>query len=582
MALTINTNVASLNAQRNLNTSQSSLATSLQRLSSGLRINSAKDDAAGLAISERFTSQIRGLDQARRNANDGISLSQTAEGALQSSGDLLQRIRELSVQAANATNSSGDRSALNAEVQQLSQELQRIATSTEFNGQKLLDGSSSALSFQVGANAGQTITATSANFQTTNYGNYRIGALAAYTDTGIGDLTKGSINPDGGASDRAQLTRIGTGGASIIDTAGSFDLNTASGTTTIRYGQAASAKDIAAAINGSDSGVHASASTTFVLGGSSGDALPVAGTATTGRFEQGKTYTFYLASDVSDPTGATKPSSYSTVSFTVGGSQDSGGNDQDVLSADQLSSAVQAFNDVSGKTGLVAKVVKTESDGTNGGSYAIQLTSDTGADVRIAAGETDDDITFEDVGVLDGDTVNTLGSGVAQTASTTTVTQIADATVGWDDGEGDWITGQLSLDSDKAFSVDSANAGNVTDFFTDDEGSGISSAALQQVSKMDVSTVDSALRTLAIVDSALASVNNQRARYGALQSRFESAISNLQTTSENLSASRSRIKDADFAQETANLTRSQILQQAGTAMLAQANQVSQNVLSLLR
>ncbi len=140
MPQTINTNIASLNAQRNLNTSQGALATALQRLSSGLRINSAKDDAAGLAISERFTSQIRGLDQARRNANDGISLAQTAEGSLQSAGDILQRIRELSVQSANATNSAGDRAALNSEVQQLTQELQRIATTTEFNGQKLLDG----------------------------------------------------------------------------------------------------------------------------------------------------------------------------------------------------------------------------------------------------------------------------------------------------------------------------------------------------------------------------------------------------------------------------------------------------------
>lgn len=576
----INTNIPSLNAQRNLNASQSSLATSLQRLSSGLRINSAKDDAAGLAISERFTSQIRGLDQARRNANDGISLSQTAEGALQSAGDLLQRIRELSVQAANATNSSSDRAALNAEVQQLSQELQRVATTTEFNGQKLLDGTFSAALFQVGANANQTITLTSANFQTTSFGNYRIGALAAYTDTGIGDLVKGSIAADGASGNRSQLTRISVGGGSIVAAAGSFDLNAASGTSTIRYNAGASAKDIAAAINVSDSGVHASATTSFVLGGATSANMPVAGTNQAGRFVQGQTYTFYLASDVSDPTGGTKPSSYTTVSFTVGGGKDSGGNDQDVLSADQLSAAVQAFNDVAGKTGLVAKVVKTESDGTTGGSYAIQLTNDTGADVRIAAGANDTGVSFEDTGVLDGDIANTAGSGVAGGTSAGNVSNIAVAANGWDDGDGDWITGQLDLDSDKAFSVDSTNAG--TDFFTDDETTGVASATLQQVAKMDISTVDSALRTLTIVDSALATVNNQRARYGALQARFESTISNLQTTSENLSASRSRIKDADFAQETANLTRAQILQQAGTAMLAQANQLPQNVLQLLQ
>ena len=170
MAATINTNVASLTAQRNLGMSQASLNTSIQRLSSGLRINSAKDDAAGLAISERFTSQIRGLNQAVRNANDGISLAQTAEGALKASGDILQRVRELGVQSANATNSAGDRKAIQAEVGQLLSELDRISTTTEFNGQKLLDGSFGSATFQVGANANQTITATTGNFRTTTYG----------------------------------------------------------------------------------------------------------------------------------------------------------------------------------------------------------------------------------------------------------------------------------------------------------------------------------------------------------------------------------------------------------------------------
>src|SRR5262249_8104069 len=192
MPQTINTNIASLNAQRNLNTSQSALATALQRLSSGLRINSAKDDAAGLAISERFTAQIRGLDQARRNANDGISLAQTAEGALQSSGDILQRIRELSVQSANASNSPGDRQALNAEVSNLVSELDRISQTTEFNGLRLLDGSFGSATFQVGANANQTITATTANFRTTAYGNYRIGATVATATNSDGDLTIGT------------------------------------------------------------------------------------------------------------------------------------------------------------------------------------------------------------------------------------------------------------------------------------------------------------------------------------------------------------------------------------------------------
>jgi flagellin len=204
MAAVINTNIASLNAQRNLGTSQTALATSLQRLSSGLRINSAKDDAAGLAISDRMTSQIRGGDQARRNANDGVSLAQTAEGALSSANDMLQRIRELSIQSANATNSVNDRAALQAEANQLTAELDRVATTTQFNGQNILDGTFGSANFQVGANANQTITATTGNFRTASYGNYRIGASVAATSSSAGDLTNGSTANSIGSNAAAQ------------------------------------------------------------------------------------------------------------------------------------------------------------------------------------------------------------------------------------------------------------------------------------------------------------------------------------------------------------------------------------------
>ncbi|MDX9718642.1 MAG: flagellin [Thauera sp.] len=580
MAQVINTNVASLNAQRNLNTSQGSLATSLQRLSSGLRINSAKDDAAGLAISERFTAQIRGLDQARRNANDGISLSQTAEAALQSSGDILQRIRELAIQAANATNSAGDRAALNAEVQQLTQELQRISTNTEFNGLKLLDGSFSTASFQVGANANQTIIATSGNFQTSAYGNFRLGGLVANSDTGIGDLANGTATRVIADANRSQLTRMGASGASVITDPGEMRLNTAAGSFQVRYGQGASAAEVASAINNTDSGVRASAITQFVLGAQSNDPTPVGGVPTTGRFLQGQTYTFYLSGDVSDRSGASAPNSFTTVSFTIGGSKDASGNNQDISDPAQLNAAVQAFNDVAGKTGFSAKIVQVESDGTNGGSYGLLLTNEAGADLRIAAGNGNEPVSFEDVGVLDGDTDNTLG--LSDAPSTTTIRQITDPALGWQANEGDWITGQLILDSERAFSIDASASANPTDFITDGEGTGIAAGSLQSVNKMDISSYEASLRTLAMVDSALAAVNNQRARYGALQSRFENAITNLQSTSENLSASRSRIRDTDFAAETANLTRAQILQQAGTAMLAQANQIPQQVLQLLQ
>jgi len=545
MAQVISTNIQSLNAQRNLNNSASSLQTSLQRLSSGLRINSAKDDAAGLAISERFTSQIRGLDQAARNANDGISLAQTAEAALQSSGDMLQRIRELSIQSANATNSAGDRAALNSEVQQLTQELQRIATNTEFNGQKLLDGSFTAATFQVGANANQTITATSGNFQIDAYGNYRVGGLATSTNTpnGVGDLVVGSVA-------QGQLTTAVSGSSSGIS-GDTITLSSSLGSKELTYAAGASAESIAAKINQAGTGVRASATTTFVLGA-----------GTTGAFTQGQSYSFMLATDT---TSGVDPTSYTTVSFTIGGAA----SGQGASNASQLSSAVQAFNDVSGNTGFVAKIVEAD-DGTLG----VMLTSEVGKDLRITNTSVDTggagvDVSLNDIRVMDGDTTN----DAAATMNGGTIVGVTDAS--WSSGSSAWITGQVIVDSDRSFSLTTTN-----DDLT--VSAGTFGGQLQATGKMDISTVEAANRTLGIVDSALAAINNQRARYGALQSRFENTISNLQSTSENLSASRSRIRDADFAAETANLTRAQILQQAGTAMLAQANQIPQQVLQLLQ
>lgn len=494
MAATINTNVASLNAQRNLNTSQSSLATSLQRLSSGLRINSAKDDAAGLAISERFTSQIKGLDQARRNANDGISLSQTAEGALQSAGDTLQRIRELAVQSANASNSASDRQALQQEVSALSSELDRIAQSTEFNGQKLLDGSFGTANFQVGANANQTIQASTGNFRTTEYGNYRIGAQAATATNSNGDLTLGTTAQAKLSSAAATTSRVAGGDITVNGSAGSA---------TVTIAAAATAKKAAEQINekSSTTGVTASARTEI-------DLTAMAASTT------------YKMDVTSDNTSAV------TIAFTTGTAVDKTG----------LASAVQTFNDNAAKTGVTARV--------NDAGTGITLVNSAGNDISI--------------------TNAASGSATISIGGTSTAASAV--------AKG---TGQLTLDSDKTFSVVAANT---TDFFTATAAAG----KLQKTSDVDVSSVGAATRTLAIVDAALSVVNGQRARFGALQSRFETTITNLQATSENLSASRSRIRDADFAQETANLTRAQILQQAGTAMLSQANSLPNNVLTLLR
>ncbi|MBH1651669.1 flagellin [Stenotrophomonas maltophilia] len=396
MAQVINTNTMSLNAQRNLSTSGSSLATTIQRLSSGSRINSAKDDAAGLAISERFGTQIRGTDVAIRNANDGISLAQVAEGSLTEIGNNLQRVRELSVQASNATNSASDRKALQAEVTQLVSEIDRVAKQSDFNGTKLLDGSFSSQLFQVGANAGQAIA--------------------------IDKTIDAKANALGGAK---------------------FDTNS-----------------LALA----DPGTNADFSTS---------GLSINGVA---------------IADVSVKQGA----------------------DAAATGKASREALVTAINAKIGETGVYAEV-----NGTTG----VTLTS-----VK--------------------DSVNADGSFKAITAT-----------------PGTW-TGATA----PTFTATTAAA----------------APAAKYASNLDVSTVKGAQQAMEIVDKALGAINSPRADLGAIQNRFTSVVANLQTSSENLSASRSRIKDTDFAKETAELTRTQILQQAGTAMLAQANQVPQGVLSLLR
>jgi flagellin len=463
MPQVINTNIASLNAQRNLDRSQSALNVSLQRLSSGLRINSAKDDAAGLAISERFTAQIRGLNQAARNANDGISLSQTAEGALAEVTNNLQRIRELAVQSANATNSSSDRAALQEEVSQLVEEIDRVATQTNFNGVKLLDGSFSSQTFQVGANVGETITVTDID-------SARASALGQFAGYQLTDISIGT------ASDTAASTTVTVGG------------------TTTNIGTIATdAKAIADAINASGvSGFNASA-----------DVTSVAGIATTTAGTLGDTDNVVINGLTINITNADN-------------------------AATNRTRAVDAINAQSSVTGVVAS-----DDGTG-----VALTAADGRNITVAAGS----------GALAD-----YGLAAATTGATIDITYQAPA----------GVTGSVVFAG--AFANTTAIA-----------ATGTSMAAV------DISDVSGANAALTAVDAALTSVNGSRATLGAIQNRFESVVTSLQTTSENLSASRSRIMDADFAAETANLTRAQILQQAGTAMLSQANALPQNVLALLQ
>jgi len=480
MASVINTNVASLNSQRNLSTSQASLNTSIQRLSSGMRINSAKDDAAGLAISDRMNSQIKGMTQATRNANDGVSMAQTAEGALTSSGDILQRVRELAVQSSNASNSASDRKALQTEVTQLTSELNRIANTTEFNGQKLLDGSMGTANFQVGANAGQLISMTGANFTTSTYGN--------------NNLDKGAL----------QATKTGA------VTGGDLTVSGVDGSEKITIAADVSAKAVAAQINNvsGKTGVTANAKTEALLDPTSG-----------------KSFSFDLTSD-----NATAVK----VSFSVGASD----------GADDFAAGISAFNAQSAKTGVTASY-----DATNKG---IKLTNSAGADIKLANTSADTAVSTATLSTYDKDNkLNATPIGVN-----------ADPGV---------AKGRITMDSEKSFSTTDTSGWALAD-----------SSKLKAVADIDVSTFEGSQAAIKSADAALASVNGQRAQYGALQSRFESAISNLSSSTENLSASRSRIVDTDFASETAKLTRGQILQQAGTSMLAQANSLPNGVLSLLR
>ncbi|NID03965.1 flagellin [Luteibacter jiangsuensis] len=444
MALTINTNIMSLNAQRNLSTSQTKLSSAIERLSSGNRINSAKDDAAGLAISTRFTTQINGLTQAVRNANDGISLSQTTESALDEVTNNLQRIRELAVQSTNASNSASDRAALDAEVQQRLSEVTRIATQTNFNGMKVLDGSAKELSFQVGANVGEVIT---------------VGLDKGVKANQIGQLATDSV-----------------------------DLTGKLGTTTTE----AVATDWTAA-NASAKGVVTYGSKSVDWG----------------------TYT-----------GATQADAVNFLKAQLG-------SDFTVANNTTTATSIDVTDNSVGKT-------------LGAGDLTISVGGGTSFDI------TGNFKTAQDV----ADAVNSHSSeGIT-------------AYVGTD--------GKLNIASAKTIAVSGAEATNLGFAATDAVN------VTDTLATSSIKTVDGANDTINRVDAALQSISDLRSDLGAVQNRFESTISNLQNISQNLTASRSAITDADFAQETANMSSAQILQQAGVSVLAQANQSQQIVQKLLQ
>ena len=516
MALTVNTNIASLTAQRNLSGSQNMLSTSLERLSSGLRINSAKDDAAGLSISARFEAQIRGLNQGVRNANDGISLAQTAEGALSEVTGNLQRIRELAVQSANATNSSADRATLQAEVTALVSEIDRVASQTNFNNISLLDGSFTGQSFQVGANSGETVSVSSiVNARSASLGANTFtfgGSDSNTTEVGIANATV----PANGVANQDFTVSSASGGTSAV--------------VTLAGGEAAN--EIAALIN--------------------------AGTATAGN---GVTAT---ASNVAFLSGATA----GTVAFNLTADDLANSNTNvasisGAVSSTDMSALVTSINSNFDDTGILAEsVVMTD------GLVGIKLTQVDGLDIGI------DTLTVS--GTTEGFMDVSMDKG-----TTGLLTMAEVGSTGYTAGEDSLrVYGKVELTSSQgAITVDQSDGTVASDATLQAAGDANAASTLNSLT---IATAAGAASALATIDAALDTVNSGRGALGAIQNRFESVVASQQVASENLSASKSRIEDADFAAETAQLTKAQILQQSGIAMLAQANSLPQNVLALLQ
>jgi flagellin len=714
MALTINTNVASLNAQRNLTKSQGELATAMQRLSSGLRINSAKDDAAGLAISDRMTSQIRGLNQAARNANDGISMAQTAEGALQETTNILQRMRELAIQSANDTNSASDRESLQAEVNQLQQEMTRIASSTSFNNRNVLDGTLNNAQFQVGANANETITfsipsaksedlginslkstatpagsvpattqsifaltasaagpttaagnninaqtITLTNDVTTTTANLTVladmsaGAIAAlvtpavtastgWTATATTTATLGTLQNAGDVS----FTLAGSVGSTTINTtiAATTDLSalntainnasTLTGITSTISGNVITLTDASGADIKLDDFLNTGTGTVSVSGtnltsGAATDSITIGGTVTfTGPGNTGVTTTGTGANLTTTTTPATTPLgietatiaaantsagnnvaaqtltivgpndtrdvevlanesaytiahnvnletsltgvtaesrttatisdlvSYGTISFEIQGSNSDAIEVSATVDPDDLTELASAINDKSGSTGILATL--------SGNKKSITLTQAEGYDIKIGNYTHSSDLATDTITITGHE-----GTGVQLAGNSGSTT---DSTV---------VGGEVTFYSTGSFNVQSTVEGGLGSIFN--SNANVANASqLSTVATIDISTVAGATDAIKAIDGAISQIDSLRGDLGAIQNRFENTISNLQNVSENLSAARSRILDADIAQETSIMTKNNILQQAGVSILTQANQTPQLALQLLQ
>jgi flagellin len=501
MALTVNTNIAALNAQRNLERSTLATNKSLERLSSGLRINNASDDAAGLAISARLGAQVRGLNQAIRNANDGSALLQTAEGALSEITNIVTRIKELSVQSANGTNSASDRSALNAEVQSLISEVTRIATQTKFGSTALLDGSFTG-TFQVGVEIGQIVTQSVGNFKaSTLAGSVATQALAF--EAAVDDVGAANANTYAGVATTTALQISGPKGTAFVR-------------------QTSAADDTASYVENSQSAIATSK----------------------------------VINELTSTTGVAATVTAATFTTATGGNQ--------------FANAI----DIDGTTNTLTVNGQYVIVNLNGGGVAarrqqlLDAINSQVAGVTAAAGSNGDDIVLT---AVDGRNISVSASGTGANSVGGEVFGFTTAVA----TEKVVARGGINLQASGTITSTFANPAQVT-------GEGTTAASSTKLATLDISTMAGANTALIVVESILDAISSARGDLGAVQNRLASTVANLSVVVEKVVGAQSRILDADFATETAALTRAQILQQAGIAILSQANAAPQSALALLR
>lgn len=586
MALTVNTNVASLNTQKNLNKASDALSTTMQRLSSGLKINSAKDDAAGLQISNRLTSQINGLNVAVKNANDGISIAQTAEGAMQETTNILQRMRELALQSANGSNSDEDRASLQQEFNALSGELTRIANTTTFGGKKLLDGSMGNTSFQIGSNANETVSFGLSDVSASALrGSFSSATVAAGDPADMSAKVVGNVvtasTTTGGTAPRPATSGV----TEATGTFSAADGNITVGGTTIAV-TALAQDDLAAlaqAIN--DEGIAGYtaevnvAKDGIILTNENGTVTADLSTVGLGTLTE---TTAYVPADPG--TGGTTSEGPMTGASVLGVAGDFTVNGETVT--------VAATDDVN----AILTAISTATDGAVTGTVSggrITLESSNGAPIKLAdvngnsgllgelglkAGTTnaklDDDTSITlngtEVKLAKGSDMESIVSAINTASTGVTATNNA---------------GQLGLFSQNDFTIADGSAGTGLDALGIAAADAVKHEAVVQeasVANLDITTADGAQQAIQVLDGAMQQIDSERAKLGAVQNRFDSTVSNLQNIAENASSARSRVQDADFAAETAELAKQQTLQQASTAILAQANQLPSAVLSLLQ